>query len=155
MCHMPCFARPAPSISLSQILAHILSPATTIALLTVFFYHLYLLLYNACTLLSLLKLRFTLNPHRKENFAIKILLLTVLSKTRFSDKSVMENTRQAIPVFSSMDQTHSRLRQLAAHWNHLSIDWGRGEGGNYIASIWSWENLNFPTSLLGSPLKTT
>lgn len=36
MCHTPCFTRSAPSISPSQILDHILSPATTIALLTVF-----------------------------------------------------------------------------------------------------------------------
>lgn len=46
----------------------------------------------------------------------------VLSKTRFDDKSVTENTRQVIPVFSSMDPTGPRLQQLAAHWNSLLVD---------------------------------
>lgn len=163
MCHTPCLTRSAPSISLSQILDHILSPATTIALLTGFLNHLYLVLHNACAFLTFLKLYFTLDTHTKNLCHQNLpshgpfqnqIWWQKCHRTQDKWSPFSAQWTQLALGFSSLQHTENSLLVdcFGALGSFVLEVFCRGAGGTQVASLRSWENLN--TSLLGSPLKT-
>lgn len=72
-----------------------------------------------------------------------VLLPTVLSRTKFGDKSIMENVRQVIPVCSSMDQKgFSSLEEVTEVLFTLERGGKTGVRRNEVTNLQSWQNLN-------------